>query len=193
MKVLVLDNYDSFTFNLVQYLGELGVEPVVRRNDAITLDEARRLAPRGVVISPGPGDPANPRDFGVCADVLTKLSPEVPTLGVCLGLQGFAHVYGGKVVRAPRLMHGKASLVHHDGKGVFRGVPSPFKAARYHSLVVDEQSLPSEIEVTARTPEGELMGARHRRFPIEGVQFHPESVLTEHGKRMIGNFLEACR
>jgi anthranilate synthase/aminodeoxychorismate synthase-like glutamine amidotransferase len=193
MRTLVIDNYDSFTFNLVQYLGELGTEVVVRRNDAISAKEAEAMAPDAIVISPGPGNPADPKYFGVCADLLTGLSRTTPTLGVCLGLQGFAHVYGGKVVHAPRIVHGKSSPVHHDGRGVFRDVPSPFNAARYHSLVVDPASLPADLEKTAWTAEGEIMGARHRRHPIEGVQFHPESILTEHGKLMLRNFLEGAR
>ena len=192
-RVLVIDNYDSFTFNLVQYLGELGSELKVFRNDAITAKEAEALEPDAIVISPGPGNPADPKYFGVCADLLTGLSKTTPTLGVCLGLQGFAHVYGGKVVHAPRIVHGKSSPVHHDGRGVFQDVPSPFNAARYHSLVVDPASLPAELEKTAWTAEGEVMGARHRRHPIEGVQFHPESILTEHGKLMLRNFLEGAR
>ena len=193
VRVLVIDNYDSFTFNLVQYLGELGTELTVHRNDAITAKEAEALAPDAIVISPGPGNPADPKYFGVCADLLTGLSKTTPTLGVCLGLQGFAHVYGGKVVHAPRIVHGKSSPVHHDGRGVFQDVPSPFQAARYHSLVVDPDTLPSDLERTAWTAEGEIMGARHRRYPIEGVQFHPESILTEHGKLMLRNFLEGAR
>jgi anthranilate synthase/aminodeoxychorismate synthase-like glutamine amidotransferase len=193
VKTLVIDNFDSFTFNLVQYLGELGADPLVHRNDAITAKEAEALQPDAIVISPGPGNPANPRDFGVCADLLTGLSKTTPTLGVCLGLQGFAHVYGGKVVHAPRVLHGKASPVHHDGKGVLAGLPSPFLAGRYHSLVVEEASLPRDIVKTAWTQEGELMGARHARHPIEGVQFHPESILTEHGKQILRNFLESAR
>ena len=193
MKTLVIDNFDSFTFNLVQYLGELGAEPVVYRNDAITAKEAEALAPDAIVISPGPGNPSERKWFGVCADLLLGLSRTTPTLGVCLGLQGFGHVYGAKVVHAPRILHGKASPVHHDGRGIFQGVPSPFLAARYHSLVVDPTTLPAEIERTAWTEEGELMGARHKRYPIEGVQFHPESILTEHGKLMLGNFLAGAR
>lgn len=193
MKTLVIDNFDSFTFNLVQYLGELGADPVVVRNDAITAKEAEAMAPDAIVISPGPGSPENPRDFGVCRDLLLGLSQTTPTLGVCLGLQGFAHVYGGKVVRAPRIVHGKSSLVHHTGEGCLAGIPSPFQAARYHSLVVEEGALPSEIKKTAWTAEGELMGARHVRFPIEGVQFHPESILTDHGKTILKNFLENAR
>ena len=192
-RVLVIDNYDSFTFNLVQYLGELGADVVVRRNDAVTAKEAEQMAPDAIVISPGPGNPADPKYFGVCADLLTGLSKTTPTLGVCLGLQGFAHVYGGKVVHAPRILHGKASPVHHTGEGCLRGVPSPFMAARYHSLVVDEATLPADLVKTAWTADGELMGARHRRHPIEGVQFHPESILTEHGKTILRNFLESAR
>lgn len=192
-RVLVIDNFDSFTFNLVQYLGELGADVTVRRNDAITAKEAEAMAPDAIVISPGPGNPEDPRYFGVCADLLTGLSRTTPTLGVCLGLQGFAHVYGGRVVRAPRILHGKASPVHHDGHGVFRGIPNPFQAARYHSLIVDEASLPPELVKTAWTDDGELMGARHRTLPIEGVQFHPESILTEHGKTLLANFLESAQ
>jgi anthranilate synthase/aminodeoxychorismate synthase-like glutamine amidotransferase len=192
MRTLVIDNFDSFTFNLVQYLGELGADPVVYRNDAITAKEAEQLAPDAIVISPGPGNPANPRDFGVCRDVLLGLSRTTPTLGVCLGLQGFGHVYGAKVVHAPRIVHGKSSLVTHTGVGCLRDVPSPFQAARYHSLVIDPATLPAEIEKTAWTDQGELMGARHKRYPIEGVQFHPESILTEHGKHILRNFLESA-
>lgn len=193
MRTLVIDNFDSFTFNLVQYLGELGADPIVHRNDAITAKEAEALAPDAIVISPGPGNPSDPKYFGVCADLLTGLSQTTPTLGVCLGLQGFGHVYGGKVVHAPRILHGKASPVLHDGRTIFQGVPSPFLAARYHSLIIDEASLPRDIEKTAWTEQGELMGARHKRFPIEGVQFHPESILTEHGKTILRNFLEGVR
>ncbi|MFA5862227.1 MAG: aminodeoxychorismate/anthranilate synthase component II [Candidatus Thermoplasmatota archaeon] len=192
MKTLVIDNFDSFTFNLVQYLGELGADPLVFRNDAITAKEAEQLAPDAIVISPGPGNPVNPRDFGVCADILSGLSRTTPTLGVCLGLQGFGHVYGARVVHASRILHGKASPVFHDGMGVLAGVPSPFMAARYHSLVLDPSTLPRDMVKTAWTAEGELMGARHTRFPIEGVQFHPESILTEHGMTILRNFLESA-
>ena len=192
MKLLVVDNFDSFTFNLVQYLGELGADPVVFRNDAITAKEAEQLEPDAIVISPGPGNPANPRDFGVCRDLLLGLSRTTPTLGVCLGLQGFGHAYGAKVVHASRIVHGKSSLVHHTGAGCLRDVPSPFEAARYHSLVIDPATLPPEIERTAWTDQGELMGARHTRYPIEGVQFHPESILTQHGKQILRNFLEGA-
>ena len=193
MKTLVIDNFDSFTYNLVQYLGEAGADPHVHRNDAITLAAARALDPDAIIISPGPGNPANERDFGVCRDILLELSPQVPTLGVCLGLQGFVHVYGGDVIHAPRILHGKASSVHHKGAGVLAGIPSPFQAARYHSLVVDATTLPTDIEMTAWTDDGELMAAQHRSHPIEGVQFHPESILTEHGHDMIRNFLERAR
>jgi len=190
VKTLVIDNYDSFTFNLVQYLGELGADVVVKRNDEITAKEAESLAPDRVVISPGPGNPENPRDFGVNAELLVGLCRTTPTLGVCLGLQGFVHVYGGKVVRAPRIVHGKSSLVHHDGSGVLRGVPTPFKAARYHSLVVERDTLPPAIVQTAWTDAGEVMGVRHETYPIEAVQFHPESILTEHGLDILRNFME---
>jgi anthranilate synthase/aminodeoxychorismate synthase-like glutamine amidotransferase len=193
MRTLVIDNFDSFTFNLVQYLGELGADPIIRRNDAITAKEAEQLAPDAIVISPGPGNPVNAKDFGVCADLLAGLSRTTPTLGVCLGLQGFGHVYGAKVVHAPRILHGKASPVLHDGRGVLAGVPSPFLAGRYHSLVLDPASLPSDLEMSAWTEQGELMGARHRRYPIEGVQFHPESILTEHGMTLLRNFLDGAR
>ncbi len=188
-RLLVVDNYDSFTYNLVQYLGELGADPVVHRNDAIDLQDARDLEPDGIVISPGPGSPDDPAYFGVCADILSEMSPEVPTLGVCLGLQGFAHVYGGRVIHAPRLMHGKACLVEHDGEGVFAGLDNPFEAGRYHSLIVDEDTLPDELEPTAWSTDGELMGLRHAELPIEGVQFHPESILTPRGKDILQNFL----
>lgn len=193
LKTLVIDNFDSFTFNLVQYLGELGADPVVFRNDAITAKEAEVMEPDAIVISPGPGSPVDPRSFGVCTDLLLGLSKTTPTLGVCLGLQGIGHVYGGHVVHAPRILHGKASPVHHDGRTIFQGIPSPFQAARYHSLIVDAASLPSDLEKTAWTDRGELMGARHRRYPIEGVQFHPESILTQHGKALLGNFLRGAR
>ena len=193
MRTLIIDNFDSFTFNLVQYLGELGADPLVYRNDAITAKEAEALAPDAIVISPGPGNPANERDFGVCRDILLGLSRTTPTLGVCLGLQGFGHVYGAKVVHAPRIVHGKSSLVTHTGAGCLRSIPSPFQAARYHSLVIDPASLPADIEKTAWTADGEIMGARHKRHPIEGVQFHPESILTQHGKDILRNFLEGAR
>jgi len=184
--LVVIDNYDSFTYNLVQYLGELGAEVRVFRNDETTLAEIGALAPQQIVISPGPG---NPDDGGISNDVLREFGPTTPILGVCLGHQCIGQVYGGKVSRAPRLMHGKTSPVYHKGKGLFYGVPSPFQATRYHSLIVEEP-LPEVLRVTAFTREGEVMGLRHMEHPVVGVQFHPESILTEHGKRILQNFLE---
>lgn len=184
--LVVIDNYDSFTYNLVQYLGELGADPRVFRNDAVTLDELRELQPSHIVISPGPGQPD---DGGVSNDVIRELGPNTPLLGVCLGHQCIGQVFGGQVNRAPRLMHGKTSAVYHKGRGVFYGVPSPFQATRYHSLIVQEP-LPDFLEVTAFTSQGEVMGLVHKEHPITGVQFHPESILTEHGKRILQNFLE---
>lgn len=184
--IIVIDNYDSFTYNLVQYLGELGAEISVFRNDAISLAELRALQPDHIVISPGPGAPD---DGGISNDVIRQLGPETPLLGVCLGQQCIGHVFGGVVDRAPRLMHGKTSDVYHHGQGIFDGVPSPFRATRYHSLIVEEP-LPDTLQVTAFTSQGEVMGLQHREYPITGVQFHPESILTEHGKRILRNFLE---
>ncbi|KRO92780.1 MAG: aminodeoxychorismate/anthranilate synthase component II [Cyanobium sp. MAG_137] len=191
--LLVLDNYDSFTFNLVQYLGELAPEhPIaaelrVERNDALSLDQIRALAPAAILISPGPGDPDQ---SGVCLEVLQELSPTIPTLGVCLGHQSIAQVYGGKVVRAKELMHGKTSPVHHSGQGVFEGLPNPLTATRYHSLIAERESLPDCLEITAWLDDGTIMGLRHRDFPhIQGVQFHPESVLTQEGHALLANFL----
>jgi anthranilate synthase component 2 len=184
--VVVIDNYDSFTYNLVQYLGELGAELRVFRNDQVSLEEIKALKPSHIVISPGPGDP---NDGGVSNEVLRELGPTLPILGVCLGHQCMGHVYGGKVTRAPRLMHGKTSAIYHNGKGLFTGVPNPFRATRYHSLIVEEP-LPDCLQVTAFTREGEVMGLRHKDYPVSGVQFHPESILTEHGKRILQNFLE---
>lgn len=184
--LIVIDNYDSFTYNLVQYLGELGAEIRVFRNDQVTLDEIRALKPDHIVISPGPGDPD---DGGISNQVIRELGPTIPVLGVCLGHQCIGHVYGGKVSRAPRLMHGKTSSIYHKGKGLFDGIPSPFRATRYHSLIV-EDPLPDCLEVTAFTRDGEVMGLRHKAYPVVGVQFHPESILTEHGKRILQNFLD---
>ena len=184
--LVMIDNYDSFTYNLVQYFGELGAEITVFRNDQVTLDEIRALKPTHIVISPGPGDP---EDGGISNDVIREFGPTTPILGVCLGHQCIGFVFGGKVARAPRLVHGKTSHVYHQGKGIFNGVPSPFNATRYHSLIVEEP-LPDELEVTAFTSQGEVMGLRHKRWPVVGVQFHPESILTDHGKRILQNFLE---
>jgi anthranilate synthase component 2/para-aminobenzoate synthetase component 2 len=183
--VLVIDNYDSFTYNLVQYLGELGAEPSVYRNDQLTLDEIALLRPERIVISPGPG---TPDEGGISNDVIATFGPTTPVLGVCLGHQCIGQVYGGLVTRAPRLMHGKTSSVYHNGHGLFNGVPSPFKATRYHSLIVEEP-LPEALAVTAFTRDGEVMAVQHRDYPVVGVQFHPESILTEHGKRILQNFL----
>jgi anthranilate synthase component 2 len=184
--ILLIDNYDSFTFNLAQYLGELGAPPMVRRNDEITLDEIRALGPSHIVISPGPG---RPEDAGVTVDVIRQYGPSIPVLGVCLGHQGIGIAFGGDVVRAPQLMHGKVSSVQHDGRGVFQGISQPFIAGRYHSLVVADPP-PADLEIAARTDDGIIMGVRHRRFPIHGVQFHPESVLTGEGKQLLRNFLD---
>jgi anthranilate synthase/aminodeoxychorismate synthase-like glutamine amidotransferase len=185
--IAVIDNYDSFTYNLVQYLGELGAEVRVFRNDAITPEALKALEPSHIVISPGPGEPS---DAGVSRDVIRRLGPTRPLLGVCLGHQCIGEVFGGKVVRAPRLVHGKTSPIYHRGDSLFAGVPSPFVATRYHSLIVSEPA-PADLEITAYTSEGEVMGLRHRTLPIHGVQFHPESILTTHGKQILLNFLAA--
>lgn len=185
-RVVVVDNYDSFTYNLVQYIETLGGECDVRLNDRVTVDEIREAKPSGVLLSPGPGDP---NDAGVTLSVIEQLSGEIPIFGVCLGHQAIGQAFGGKVVRAPELMHGKTSGIQHDGRGIFTGLPSPFDATRYHSLIVEELSFPDALEVTARTAKGEIMGLRHRQHAVEGVQFHPESILTDHGMRMIDNWL----
>jgi len=183
--VLLIDNYDSFTFNLAQYLGELGAPPLVKRNDEMSLDEIAALKPGHIVISPGPG---RPEDAGISVELIRRFGPETPVLGVCLGHQGIGIAFGGQVVRASQLMHGKVSSIQHDGRGVFRGVSQPFTAGRYHSLVVAEP-LPDVLEIAARTDDGTIMGVRHRTFPVHGVQFHPESVLTGEGKQILRNFL----
>ncbi len=185
--LVMIDNYDSFTYNLVQYLGELGTQVEVFRNDKVTLKQIQDLAPDRIVISPGPGNPAV--DGGISNDVIRELGPEIPILGVCLGHQCIGHVFGSKISRAERLMHGKTSSVYHNGKGLYTGVPSPFKATRYHSLIV-EDPVSESLEVTAFTSNGEIMGLKHKELPVQGVQFHPESILTEHGKRILLNFLE---
>jgi anthranilate synthase component 2 len=191
MRVLIVDNYDSFVYNLAQYIGELGAETIVRRNDDITLEEAVALKPDRIVLSPGPGTPDDKRYFGVCSQILQHLSHRVPTLGVCLGHQGIVSTFGGKVVPAKRLMHGKTSQITHDGRGLFKGVKNPFTATRYHSLVGERDSIPDCLKVAAvSADDGEVMSVRHVEFPIEGVQFHPESILCEDGKLIIKNFLE---
>ena len=185
-RILVIDNYDSFVYNLVQYLGELGAEPIVVRNDELTVEDAVALNPDGVLLSPGPG---RPEDAGILCAAITAFAGKTPVFGVCLGHQAIGHVFGGKVVRAPELVHGKTSMINHEGLGVFAGLDSPLAATRYHSLVVERESLPSSLEVTASTSDGMIMGMRHREFDVEGVQFHPESVLTQHGHDLVRNFL----
>ena len=189
-RVLVIDNYDSFVYNLVQELGELGADPVVHRNDAIDIDGIRSASPDAILISPGPG---RPRSAGISMDVIRELGGEIPILGVCLGHQAIGEVYGGEVVVAPTLMHGKTSAIHHDGTGIFSGLPDPFVATRYHSLVVKPASVPDVLEVTARTADGVIMGLRHRTLAVEGVQFHPESLLTLEGPGLLANFLASAR
>ena len=184
--ILVLDNYDSFTYNLVQYLGELGARIRVARNDALTSDDVEALAPEGIVISPGPGSPDG---AGISLELIRRFYARVPILGVCLGHQAIGQAFGGTVARARRQMHGKTSPITHDGRGVFRGLPPRFEATRYHSLVVLEAGLPTDLEITARADDGEIMGLRHRHYPVEGVQFHPESILTSQGKALLANFL----
>jgi len=184
--LLMIDNYDSFTYNLVQYLGELGQEIRVFRNDQISIGEIEGMRPERIVISPGP---CTPKEAGVSVDVIKRFSGKIPILGVCLGHQAIGEAFGGEVVRAGRLMHGKTSMIHHDGKAIFQHLPNPFEATRYHSLIVKRETLPSCLEVSAETKEGEVMGLRHKRFPVEGVQFHPESILTKTGKDLLKNFL----
>ena len=188
--VFVLDNYDSFTYNLVQYLGELGAEVVVRRNDQVTIAEIERLAPERILISPGP---CTPQDAGISIELVRHFAGKVPMLGVCLGHQAMGAAFGGEIVRAPKLMHGKTSQIMHDNRTIFQGLPLPLTATRYHSLIVEQESLPPELEISAYTTESDgsrvIMGLRHRQFPVEGVQFHPESVLTAEGKKLLANFL----
>ena len=185
--LLILDNYDSFTYNLVQYFGELGAEMKIFRNDALTVDEVKKLAPDRICISPGP---CTPNEAGISLDLIRELGATTPILGVCLGHQSIGQVYGGDVVRADRLMHGKTSPIHHNSTSVFKGLPSPFEATRYHSLIVKRETLPDCLEITAWTEEGEIMGLRHKELPIHGVQFHPEAILTQDGKKLLKNFLE---
>ena len=189
-RILVIDNYDSFVYNLVQYLGELGAQPIVVRNDEITTSEAIALKPDGVLLSPGPGQP---KDAGILCDVIRAFAGITPIFGVCLGHQAIGQVFGAKIVQAPELQHGKTSEIDHNSTGVFENIDSPFQATRYHSLVIEPSSLPSELTVTALTKDGVIMGVRHRELEIEGVQFHPESVLTEHGHEILKNFIARCK
>ena len=184
--ILVIDNYDSFTYNLVQYLGEMGEEIQVYRNDKITLDEIEKLSPERIVISPGP---CTPKEAGISVDIIRRFGPIMPIIGVCLGHQSIGYAFGGEVIRNYRIVHGKISAIHHDGRGIFRGLSDPFNATRYHSLVVRRESMPDCLEITAETDEGEVMGIRHRQYPIEGVQFHPESIMTGEGKALLRNFV----
>ena len=185
--ILLLDNYDSFTYNLAQYLGELGCQVEVHRNDKISVDEILRRKPERIVISPGP---CTPEEAGISVELIQRLGGRFPILGVCLGHQAMGAAYGGKIVRAPKIFHGKTSEIRHDGKGIFRNLPKPFTATRYHSLIVERKSLPRELTITAETADGTIMGLRHRKHKMEGVQFHPESVLTQDGKQLLKNFLE---
>lgn len=185
--MLVVDNYDSFTYNLVQYLGEMGVALEIRRNDEVTLAEIEAMGPERILISPGP---CSPRESGLSNEIIREFGGRVPLFGVCLGHQCIGHTFGGEVVVNHRMMHGKTSPILHNGRDLFEGIPSPFNATRYHSLVIRRESLPEVLEITAETEEGEIMGVRHRTLPIWGVQFHPESILTEHGRRLVGNFLK---
>lgn len=184
--ILVIDNYDSFTYNLVQYLGEMGAELDVRRNDAVSLANIEQLAPDKILLSPGPG---TPDDAGITLDVIRKFGPRIPIFGVCLGQQAIGQALGGRIIRAEHLMHGKTSPIIHNGEGVFAGLPSPLEATRYHSLIVERNTLPAELLITAESDDGEIMGLRHKTWPLEGVQFHPESILTVHGKHLLRNFL----
>ena len=188
--ILMIDNYDSFTYNLVQYLGQLGAEVRVFRNDRIGLDEIGELAPEAVFLSPGP---CSPKEAGITVEVIRTYHKEIPMLGVCLGHQAIGYAFGGNIVRAERLMHGKTSQIRSDGKTIYRGLPNPFVAGRYHSLIMEKSSVPDCLMVTAETEEGEIMGVRHREYPVEGIQFHPESILTPNGKRIIKNFLEGLK
>jgi anthranilate synthase component 2 len=194
MKVVVIDNYDSFVYNLVQYIGEQGAETIVYRNNQVTLEQLTKLKPDRIVISPGPGTPEDDRYFGVCTKILQTMSRSISTLGVCLGHQGIINVYGGKIIHAKRLMHGKTCTIKHDQKGIFNGVRNPFTATRYHSLAGERCSIPLCLEITAEcVDDGEIMGVRHVKYPIDGVQFHPESILCEDGKVIIKNFLDGRR
>ena len=187
--LLMIDNYDSFTWNLVQYLGELGADVHVHRNDAITLEQVEAWSPERIVVSPGP---CTPGEAGISVPIIQRFAGRVPILGVCLGHQAIGQAFGGRIVRAKQVMHGKVSPIEHDARGVFAGLPSPFTATRYHSLAIEPSSLPDTLEVTARADDGEIMGVRHRALPVEGLQFHPEAILSEHGRHLLANFLEAA-
>ena len=188
--ILMIDNYDSFTYNLVHYIAELGEDVEVYRNDKITVEEVGRINPDVIVVSPGP---CTPKEAGVSVDVIKEFAGRIPVLGVCLGHQSMAYAYGAQIIRADRLLHGKTSLIHHDGNGIYKDIPDPFEATRYHSLLVDKKTLPEEFIVTAWTDEGEIMGIRHKELLLEGVQFHPESILTKHGKDLLGNFIRMAK
>jgi anthranilate synthase component II len=190
MRLLIIDNYDSFTYNLVHFLGELGAEPVVYRNDKITLDQIANLAPAGIVLSPGP---CTPNEAGICLSLIDRFKAETPILGVCLGHQAIGQAIGGDVIRAPQLMHGKTSRINHNGKGLFRGLNSGFQATRYHSLIVERDTLPTDLEITASSDDGLIMGMQHRSLPLHGVQFHPESIASENGHALLQNFLNIIR
>ena len=191
MKVLIVDNFDSFVYNLAQYVGQLGAEPIVRRNNQLTLQQAEEIEAERIIISPGPGRPDDRKYFGICLDIIRTLGPSIPTLGVCLGHQGIAYAFGGSIVPAKRLMHGKTSLIEHESDGLFRSVENPLLATRYHSLVCERSSFPDCLKETAKSiDDEEIMGFRHRKYPIYGVQFHPESILTSEGLRIMRNFLE---
>jgi anthranilate synthase component II len=194
MKILVIDNYDSFVYNIAQILGELGAEPIVVRNDKITLEDVRKMDPDGIVISPGPGHPADRKYFGICTDIIREIGPKTPILGVCLGHQGIVHAFGGKVVNAKKVRHGKTSPIQYTQDRLFKNVANPFRATRYHSLVAEQDSIPECLEITAKAlDDGEIMGIKHKQYPIEGVQFHPESVLTGEGRRMLQNFMSMVK
>jgi anthranilate synthase component II len=194
MKILVIDNYDSFVYNIAQILGELGAEPVVVRNDKITLEQVKAMNPDGIVISPGPGHPADRKHFGVCTEIIKEIGPKTPILGVCLGHQGIVHAFGGRVINAKKVRHGKTSSIQYSSDGLFENVANPFRATRYHSLVAEQNSMPECLEVTAKSlDDGEIMGIKHKHYPIEGVQFHPESVLTGEGRKMLQNFLSMVK
>ena len=191
MRVIIIDNFDSFVYNLAQYVGKLGAETLVYRNNEVTIDDVKRMKPDKIIISPGPGTPSNPVYFGICLELIRQLSVEIPTLGVCLGHQGIAYAFGGSIVPAKRLMHGKTSLIKHDADGIFKGVTNPLRATRYHSLVCDRKSFPRCLQVTAKSlDDNEIMGLKHHEYPIYGVQFHPESILTLEGMKIMKNFIK---